>query len=194
MRQSLFAWTERRNVLTEKNYGIIYADPPWRYAQNRLSGAAERHYCTMSLDELCRLPVPDLAAPDCALFLWATFPQLPEALKLIEAWGFTYKTTAFVWLKQNKKSPGWFFGLGFWTRGNAEICLLATKGHPKRQAAGVHQLIISPVEAHSRKPDEARNKILELMGNLPRIELFAREQAPGWDVWGNEVDCSVTLP
>lgn len=102
------------------------------------------------------MPVADLAAPDSALFLWATFPQLPEALRLIEAWGFTYKSVAFVWLKKNKKADSWFYGLGFWTRGNAEICLLATKGHPKRQAANIHQFIISPIEAHSKKPDEAR--------------------------------------
>ena len=101
------------------------------------------------------MPVADLAAPDSALFLWATFPQLPEALRLIEAWGFTYKSVAFVWLKKNKKADSWFYGLGFWTRGNAEICLLATKGHPKRQAANIHQFIISPIEAHSKKPRPA---------------------------------------
>ena len=119
------------------------------------------------------MPVADLAAPDSALFLWATFPQLPEALRLIEAWGFNYKSVAFVWLKKNKKADSWFYGLGFWTRGNAEICLLATKGHPKRQAANIHQFIISPIEAHSKKPDEARDKIISLMGDLPRVELFA---------------------
>lgn len=112
----------------------------------------------------------DLAAKDSALFLWATFPQLPEALRLIQAWGFTYKSVAFVWLKQNRKSPGWFYGLGFWTRGNAEVCLLATRGHPKRQAANIHQFIISPVREHSRKPEEAREKIVALMGDLPRVE------------------------
>ena len=116
----------------------------------------------MSIEDLCALPVADLAAPDSALFLWATFPQLPEALRLIEAWGFTYKSVAFVWLKKNKKADSWFYGLGFWTRGNAEICLLATKGHPKRQAANIHQFIISPIEAHSKKPDEARAKIISL--------------------------------
>ena len=84
----------------------------------------------MSISELCALPVADLAAKDSALFLWATFPQLPEALRLIQAWGFTYKSVAFVWLKQNRKSPGWFYGLGFWTRGNAEVCLLATRDTP----------------------------------------------------------------
>ena len=108
-----------------KKYKIIYADPPWRYDQKRLQGAAEKHYATMNINDICALPVTDLADKDCALFLWATFPMLPEALKLIKAWGFEYKTVAFVWLKQNKKSPSWFYGLGFWTRGNAEVCLLA---------------------------------------------------------------------
>ena len=147
----------------------------------------------MSIEELCTLPVSEIAEKDCVLFLWATFPQLKEALQLIEAWGFQYKTVAFVWLKTNRKSGTWFYGLGFWTRGNAEICLLATKGHPKRQAKNVHQLIISPVEAHSKKPDIAREKITALMGDLPKIELFARKESPGWDIWGNEVKSSITL-
>lgn len=183
----------RKELMTEKKYGIIYADPPWRYRQKTLQGAAENHYQTMGLEELCALPVETLAASDCALFLWATFPQLAEALRLIQSWGFTYKTVAFVWLKQNRKSPGWFYGLGFWTRGNAEICLFATKGKPKRESAGVHQFIISPVEAHSKKPDVTRDKILELLGDLPRVELFAREKAEGWDAWGNEIESSVQL-
>mgnify|MGYP001511131715 CR=1 FL=1 len=121
--------------MTIGNYSIIYADPPWQYQRSKVQGAAENHYPTMGIDELCALPVADLAAPDSALFLWATFPQLPEALRLIEAWGFRYKSVAFVWLKKNKKADSWFYGLGFWTRGNAEICLLATRGHPKRKAA-----------------------------------------------------------
>ena len=125
--------------------------------------------------------------------MWATFPQLKEALQLIKAWGFQYKTVAFVWLKTNRKSGTWFYGLGFWTRGNAEICLLATKGHPKRQAKNVHQFIVSPIEAHSKKPDVAREKIASLMGDLPKIELFARKESPGWDIWGNEVKSSITL-
>ena len=106
-------------------YEIIYADPPWRYSAKKVQGAAENHYPTMSIDELCALPVAELAAKDSALFMWATFPQLPEALRLIRAWGFTYKSVAFVWLKKNKKADSWFYGLGFWTRANAEICLLA---------------------------------------------------------------------
>lgn len=157
-----------------------------------MQGAAERHYPTMTVDELCALPVADLAARDSALFLWATFPKLPEALQTIKEWGFTYKSVAFVWLKKNKKADSWFYGLGCWTRGNAEICLLATRGHPSRQAADIHQLIISPIEAHSKKPDEAREKIVALMGDLPRVELFARQATPDWDVWGNEV--AGTLP
>lgn len=174
-------------------YEIIYADPPWRYSAKKVQGAAENHYPTMSIDELCALPVAELAAKDSALFMWATFPQLPEALRLIRAWGFTYKSVAFVWLKKNKKADSWFYGLGFWTRANAEVCLLATKGHPKRQAADIHQFIISPIEAHSKKPDETRDKIVALMGDRPRVELFARQTPPGWDVWGNEVEPTAGL-
>ena len=176
---------------TIQKYQAIYADPPWDYQQCRLSGSAKKHYPTMRIEELCALPVAEIADRDCALFLWATFPQLPEALRLIQAWGFVYKTVAFVWLKQNRKALTWFYGLGFWTRSNAEICLLATKGHPKRQSAGIHQLVISPVEQHSKKPDEVREKIAALMGDVPRIELFARSRAPGWDVWGNEAAGSI---
>ena len=151
----------------------------------------------MGIDELCALPVADLAAPDSALFLWATFPQLPEALRLIKAWGFQYKSVAFVWLKKNRKADSWFYGLGFWTRGNAEICLLATKGHPKRQAANIHQFIISPIEAHSKKPDEAREKIVALMGKTDTARLGCvgkrgGKHRPGlWDklsrsLWGEK--------
>lgn len=176
-----------------KKYKIIYADPPWGYVQKKVRGGAARHYPTMGIEDICALPVPQIADDDCVLFLWTTFPQIAAALKLIKAWGFSYKTVAFVWLKQNKKSHTWFFGLGFWTRGNAEICLLATKGHPKRQSSRVHQFIISPIEQHSKKPDETREKIVELMGDLPRIELFARQHTPGWDAWGNEIASDISL-
>ena len=174
-----------------KPYNIIYADPAWRYSNRGLQGAAEKHYPTMSVEDICALPVAEISAKDSVLLLWSTFPMLSESLRVISAWGFTFKTVAFVWLKQNKKSPGWFYGLGFWTRGNAEICLLATRGKPKRQDKNIHQFIISPLEAHSKKPDEARDKIVRLLGDLPRVELFARQAAPGWDVWGNEVDSTV---
>lgn len=177
----------------EQKYNIIYADPPWRYDNKKVQGGAEKHYRTMAVEQICDLPVADICADDCTLFLWATFPQLPEALRVMDKWGFRYKTVAFVWLKQNRKSPGWFYGLGFWTRGNAEICLLGVKGRPKRQSASVHQFIISPLEAHSKKPDEAREKIVELMGELPRVELFARQRVLGWEAWGNEVESTVIL-
>lgn len=177
----------------DKKYNIIYADPPWRYNCKNLPGAAEKHYPTMSTEDLCSLPVEQLANHDCLLFLWTTFPMLQEALRLIPAWGFRYTTVAFVWLKQNRKSLSWFYGLGFWTRGNAEICLLAKRGKPKRYSNSIHQFIISPVEEHSKKPDITRDKIVSLAGDLPRIELFARQKSPGWDVWGNEVDSTIEL-
>jgi N6-adenosine-specific RNA methylase IME4 len=179
--------------MKEKCYGIVYCDCPWQYDQTGVRGAAELHYPTMNIDELCCLPIKQIAADDCVLFLWATFPKLPEALCVIKAWGFTYKTVGFVWLKQYKKSATWCFGLGFWTRGNVEVCLLATKGHPRRKAKDIHQLIVSPREAHSKKPDEVREKIVALMGDIPRIELFARQTTPGWDVWGNEVKSDIEI-
>ena len=175
------------NPFPEKKYAVIYADPPWGYRNRGTRAAAEKHYRTMALADIKALPVADIAAEDCALFLWSTFPMLPEALAVIEAWGFQYKTLAFCWVKRNRKSPGWFWGLGNWTRSNAEVCLLATKGHPSRSRATEHSLICAPVGKHSSKPKEARERIVELMGDVPRIELFARERAPGWDVWGDEV-------
>jgi N6-adenosine-specific RNA methylase IME4 len=179
-----------------EEYEIVYADPPWKYLtySNKGQGrSAESHYPTMTIDEICKLPVSEITKKDAALFLWITFPMLNEAFRVIGAWGFRYKTVAFVWIKQNKKTPSLFWGLGFWTRSNAEICLLATKGHPKRVSAKVHQVIMSPIEEHSKKPDETRDRIVTLMGDIPRIELFARHKADGWDVWGNEVECDVTL-
>ena len=174
-------------------YQIIYADPPWQYDRKGVQGAAEKIYPTMTQEEICKLPIADIADENAVLFLWATFPKLREALQTISAWGFEYKSVAFVWLKLNKSGKGWFYGLGFWTRGNAEICLLATKGCPKRKSNRVHQFIISPLRGHSQKPNEARDKIIELVGDLPRVELFAREKANGWDAWGNEVDCDLEI-
>jgi len=179
-----------------KKYNVILADPPWSFrawSNKGMGRSAEQHYPTMRLEDIKALPVSDLAAEDCVLFLWATFPMLKEALEVAEAWGFVYKTVAFTWVKENRKSPGLFWGLGYWTRANAEVCLLATRGSPKRQSAAVHQVILSPVERHSKKPDEVRERIVTLMGDVPRVELFARQQTPGWDVWGNEVECSPGL-
>ena len=113
--------------------------------------------------------------------------MLPEALEVIKRWGFTFKTVAFTWVKENKKSNGYFTGMGYWTRCNPEQCLLATKGKPKRISRSVRQLVISKLQQHSKKPDDIRNRIVELCGDLPRIELFARQRTEGWDCWGNEV-------
>jgi len=135
-----------------------------------------------------QLPIQNIAANDCILFMWATYPNLKQAFELIEAWGFTYKTVAFTWAKKNKNVDSFFMGLGFWTRANPEICLLATKGNPKRISKSVKNLVISKIREHSRKPDEVREYIVNLMGDLPRIELFARQKVDGWDAWGNEID------
>ena len=173
----------------DKKYNIIYADPPWSYKvwNKKEHKTAERHYNTMSLEDIKELPLDDITEDNCVLFLWATYPQLKEALEVIDAWGFKYKTVAFTWVKRNKKSDSWFWGLGHWTRANAEICLLATKGKNKRINGSVHQIIDTKIQSHSQKPEEARVRIVELMGDLPRIELFARNNYRGWDIWGDEV-------
>lgn len=172
---------------TDKKYNIIYADPPWKYNDKGCQGAAEKIYPVMTVDEMAALPIKEIADKDCVLFMWATYPKIQEALELIDKWGFTYKSIAFQWVKQNKSGNGYFFGLGRWTRGNSEPCLIATRGKPKRISASVGQLIFSPLRNHSQKPDETRERIVELLGDLPRIELFARQYADGWDCWGNEV-------
>lgn len=177
-----------------KKYNIIYADPPWTYRVWAGKGkTAANHYDLMTVEEICNLPIQNIAADDCVLFLWITPPCLPDAFKVIEAWGFTYKTKAFNWVKRNKKSPSWFWGLGYWTRANSEDCLLATKGRPKRVSRSVHQVVDTPIEQHSKKPDIVRERIVQLCGDLPRIELFARQKTPGWDVWGNEVESDIEL-
>lgn len=172
----------------DKKYDIIYADPPWRYQDRKPpAGGAEQYYETMVLTDILNMPISSICSENSILFLWATYPLLPEAIQTVKAWGFNYKCVAFTWVKQNKKGQGFFYGLGRWTRGNPEICLLATKGKPKRVSTSVENLTISPLRKHSQKPDIVRDKIVQLMGDLPRIELFARETAQGWDSWGNEV-------
>ncbi|KKL93358.1 hypothetical protein LCGC14_1875440, partial [marine sediment metagenome] len=127
------------------------------------------------------------------LFIWTTSPKLNEVFSVIDAWGFEYKTKGFCWIKKNKKANTLFWGMGRWTRANSEDCLIATKGKPLRKSASIHQIIEAPIREHSRKPDETRDRIVELVGDLPRIELFAREKTPGWDVWGNEVESDIEL-
>lgn len=180
-----------------KKYSIIYADPPWQYRtwSNKGQGrSAESHYPTMAKKDIQALPIKEISADDCVLFLWVTAPCLKEGMELIDAWGFTYKTVAFTWVKKNKKADTLFWGMGHYTRANAELCLLATKGKPlPRLSRSVHSVIISKIESHSKKPAETRERIEQLFGDLPRIELFAREKQEGWDAWGNEVDSDINL-
>jgi len=182
-------------------YQIILADPPWAFRnysdkwheQHPESKWVGKQYGLMSLADVCALPVESIAADDAVLFLWVTFPHLPDGLEVIRAWGFQFKTVGFSWLKTNAKSGSPFMGMGFWTRANQEICLLATRGKPKRVSKSVKQVIISPIGRHSEKPAEVRDRIVELMGDVPRIELFARKHADGWDSWGDEIRSDIDL-
>lgn len=192
---------------TRNKYDIIYADPPWSYNDSGCQGAAAKQYNTMTQEELYKLPVLDICKKDAVLFMWVTYPKLQEALDLIKAWGFNYKSIGFQWVKLNKKASNLqllqkitegtpieevmfsqcFYGLGRWTRGNTEMCVIATKGKVSRIDTAVPQLVFSPIGRHSSKPTEVRKRIIQLVGDKPRIELFAREHVDGWDCWGNEV-------
>lgn len=176
-------------------YNVIYADPPWifrTYSSKGKGRSAERHYECLSFAEMCKIPVPSFSADDCALFLWVTDPLLPRGLELMREWGFQYKTVAFCWAKLNPSAgkDGPFFqkdfhmGTGYWTRANSEQCLLGTRGKPRRKSKNVRRLVVSPRREHSRKPDEISSAIVDLMGDVPRIELFARTTRTGWDNWG----------
>jgi N6-adenosine-specific RNA methylase IME4 len=184
--------TENLNLL--KTYNVILADPPWSYRDKAKAGnrGSSCHYETMTDQQIRALPVPKITANDCALFLWATAPRLPEAIWVMEAWGFEYKTVAFVWEKITM--DGWpAMGLGHWTRANAEFVLLGVRGKPQRQNAGVPQIVRARRREHSRKPEVVHDRIVQLFGDLPRCELFARRPVAGWDVWGNEVDSDFEL-
>lgn len=174
----------------ERKYSVIYADPPWSFDVWSGAGkdrAAENHYPTMTQAEIEALPVADMAADDCALFMWAVMPQLPEALSVIEAWGFEYKTCAFVWVKTTRDGERPATGMGYWTRANAEVCLLATRGTPARLNADVHQVVMTPRMEHSRKPDDVAERIERLVPG-PYLEMFCRRSRDGWDAWGNQAE------
>ena len=177
-------------------YSLIYADPAWTYRDNCHAGerGAGYKYDLMTLDEICALPVRDLAAENCVLVMWWVGPQPREALQVCEAWGFTLKNmTAITWHKLTKNGKD-HFGMGHWTRGNVENALLAVRGKPKRACAGVSQLVHAQVREHSRKPDEVRDALVRLMGDVPRVELFARQKHAGWDAWGNEIASDLAMP
>ena len=177
-------------------YPVILADPPWHFRNfaadapgmmHQRARGANRHYPTMTTEEICRLAPP--SDDNAVLFLWACWPTLPDALRVIEAWGFEYVTLAWVWVKSNPTGYGFFKGMGYYTRANSEPCLLATKGKSRKPAnRSVSALIYAPVREHSRKPDEQYAKIESLYPDGPYLELFARQTRPGWDSWGNEVN------
>jgi len=193
-----------KNINSMKKYQIIYADPPWVYWCGGKKNAS-KHYICMKDKDIYKLPVKNLADKNCALFLWATFPKLPEALKTLKEWGFKYSTVVFVWIKSKKRTEinqssffpedniDTFFGLGYWTRANAEIVLLGTIGKPKRIMKNIKQIIYEPIRKHSQKPDVVRDRIIQLLGDLPRIELFARQKTEKWDAWGNEIESDIEL-
>jgi len=163
-------------------YGAILADPPWRFETRGRGGdrMADHHYPTMPFDDICALPVADLAARDCALFLWITPESLMRGQDVMRAWGFEYRTVAFVWRKTS--GP---MGLGYWTRKQTELCLLGVRGRPSRQGRDFEDIIEAPRAAHSQKPPETHARIQRIV-NGPYIELFARQPREGWDSWGNE--------
>ena len=169
-------------------YRTIYADPPWTFATYSERGkgrSAEAHYDTLTVDGIAALPVAAWAAKDAVLLMWITDPMLPRGLDVIRAWGFAYKTVGFHWAKQNRSGSGFFTGMGFWTRANPELCLLATRGKPKRRSGAVKRLVVAPRREHSRKPDEVRERIEQLCDG-PYLEMFGRDSRPGWDGWGNQ--------
>lgn len=178
-------------------YAVILADPPWRFQPwSRATGlgrSPEQHYPTMTIDDLCALPVRRLAASNCALFLWCTWPLIFEAPRVFESWGFSYRTLAWEWVKLNPRAEGLKIGLGFYTRANVEPCLLAVRGSMPVQTKKERNVILAPAEAHSRKPDEQYAKIERLYPEGRRIELFARRPRPGWACWGNNVAESIDL-
>ena len=190
-----------------KKYDVIYADPPWAFRCWSKKGAAKRsaasHYDTMTMEELIALrpTIDDISAENCALFMWGTWPTMPDVMRLIDAWGFKYITCGFLWAKLTKRWEEkltdrhfvvdrlFHFGMGYYTRANTEFCLLARRGKLGRfDDKSIRQLVIEPIREHSRKPDKVRSLIERAYPNANKIEMFARTRAEGWDVWGNETD------
>ncbi len=181
--------------LPRGHFKAVLADPPWGFKtwSQRNDRGADRHYNVMTTEDICALPVGDICADDCVLFIWICWPQLLDAIDVISSWKFAYKTCAFSWMKADpyrlfadEKTP--FMGNGYWTRANTEPCLLSTRGKPKRLNADVRQGIIAPRRQHSRKPDGMHERIERLVAG-PYLELFARQSTrPGWTCWGNQTD------
>ena len=181
-------WTEM------KKYDVILADPPWTFSVWNAE-KSDRHvshkYDLMSKDDICNLPIGNFAKENCALFIWATWPNILEAFEVIKKWGFTYRTEAWTWVKAKASGFGHHFGMGYYTRANTEPCLLAVKGAMPVVAHDVLGLIYAPVREHSRKPNDQYTKIERLYPNMNYLELFARRKREGWDSWGNEIESDI---
>jgi N6-adenosine-specific RNA methylase IME4 len=183
------------DLLFEGVFPALLCDPPWNFKVRSEKGAgrsASAHYDCMSLGDIKALPVGGLAADDAALFLWVTDPMLKQGIEVLESWGFAYKTVAFTWVKTKAGAtllePGSFpIGTGYWSRANPEMCLLGTRGSPKRLSRAVRRLVLAPRREHSRKPDEIHDAIEQLVPG-PYLELFGRESREGWRVWGDQAD------
>lgn len=189
LKDMLFEKVESR----KKKYNVIYADPAWSYKNKKTGGSmisgADAHYKTMSIQEICELPIKDICEKDCILFLWVTVPLLPECLPVLDAWGFKYKTM-FTWRKLMS------LGMGYWFRGQCEHLIVATKGKVKATRMQIPNFHQCKAEKHSKKPEYFRSLITDVatkLGYDKKVELFARNETPGWDVWGNEVANSIKL-
>lgn len=184
-----------------KKYSIIYADPPWDfggggvYQDNGrpIRKTKDQYQLTKTVD-LKKIPVGSIAGEDCLLFMWTTDQHLPDALELIKSWGFKYSTVAFYWVKRYE-SGALCSNVGCWTMKNCEMVLLATKGKPLKfkKLKNIKQLVEAVRRKHSEKPNEIRERIVSLCGDIPRVELFARQKVDGWDVWGNEVESDIEM-
>lgn len=181
----------------DKKYGVILADPPWSYSNSGSRGAAELIYPTMPVGDICKLPIRSLAADNCILLEWCTWPQLQEGIAVMNAWGFDY-VTGFPWLKVTDVSKDLWgdlnisvpYGIGFWARGCSEFVLIGRRGDPKPPPNGFIGLL-SPNLRHSRKPESLHHYAMSLPG--PYLELFARRPYPGWDIWGNQVESTIAM-
>ena len=187
-------------TLPVKKYQIIYADPPWEYRFKGTRNNKNDDYPTMNKQQICSLPICELAENNSILLLWVIFPHLDWVFDVMEAWGFRYVTNAFTWIKENKSGDGLFWGMGHYTRSNAELCLLGKRGGGVPvQSHSVHSVVTTPITKHSKKPPIIKNHIETIFGEVSRIELFARKEPElfdsfkGWDVWGNEVDSDIEL-
>ena len=183
---------DSKNTNVSKKYSIIYADPPWFFKKKKLNfekmDNSSSHYSFMKEKELIKLTpfINRISKENCALFLWTTNAHHELAYRLMRAWGFEPVNYAFVWMKINRGDGKPRFGTGYYTKSNVEICLFGKKGSIVPISNTISQMIVEPIREHSRKPDIARKKIVDLLGDLSKIELFARQKTEGWDVWGKE--------